>query len=64
MHSSAETSELIQIFKDLDSLKVGYLTLEQFGAYIGKQPRKIQQYLINEVLISPPSSSTSCPTPE
>lgn len=55
MHSSAETSELIEIFKELDQLKVGYLTMEQFAAYIHKQPRKIEYYLLNEVLCSYPA---------
>lgn len=49
MHSSPETSELIQIFKELDQLKVGYLTLDQFAAYIQKQPRKIEYYLLNDL---------------
>ena len=55
MNSSAETSELIEIFKELDQLKVGYLTMEQFAAYIHKQPRKIEYYLLNEVLCSYPA---------
>lgn len=58
MHSSPETSELIQIFKELDQLKVGYLTLDQFAAYIQKQPRKIEYYLLNDVAMFLPSCST------
>lgn len=57
MHSSAETSELVDIFKGLDLLKVGYLTMDQFAAYIDQQPRKIQYYQLNDVLMLSPSSS-------
>lgn len=49
MQSSPETTELAHIFAELDEQKVGYLTLNQFAAYIEKQPRKLPNYILNDV---------------